>query len=695
MRRVATFGRECAAAGVVFLVPVLVLYRYLVTWPCCVRTIGNDFESLYYRYKVYLLDGLSHLRLPLWSPSEAAGFPFYANPFAQVFYPLNAPLAVLYRLRGGYSYHDHQVFTVVGIGLFALGLYGWLRSLAIDRRHAVFAALLVGTSLKITELVRFPNAVHTAAWLPFVLWGCTLIARGDRYVRGGMLVFVAMILLLTGGYFYYVYYSIFLIGPYVVLLAVPRTRRVFLPDTSARFTPFAAATFVSFAGAVALCAPYLLAVERLLSQTVDRGGGNYVFSTSFDFTAVDTIGSWVFPPASQMEGWYYFGMAGVLVLAAWYLQKTPPEDAEPSRDALKWILAVWFAAITYVTWGRHSYLFSLLWAALPGFSSLRVWGRMNIILLPLVALGLAVACARVEQMATARPVGRPFRFLGAFSGVYLAIVVVQCYLYASRAYDWYWTAYFLPFAKGFDERVFIYAGAAAYLAIAGAVLWRRRGSSATWVGSILLPSLLVLNLVDTGTVATRQWSLAAVPPRDRQQLRVETIDVAALQTPRTFAHDTISLTPAFSVGYVDNWYFERYLAFLGRYASAGFDEPKPAGFADLLGITDGRRVYFSSRIEYASIDEFVDDARSFSRDHRFVARIGRYTGDALRLTVGSDSAGYVSFIDNWAPGWVALVDRRPVPLTRLFGTFKAVKVEAGRHVVEFRYEPEIWLPPTS
>lgn len=104
---------SCVAAGVVFLVPVLVLYRYLVTWPGCARTIGNDFESLYYRYKVYLLDGLSHLRLPLWSPSEAAGFPFYANPFAQVFYPPNAPLAVLYRLRGGYSYHDHQVFTVI------------------------------------------------------------------------------------------------------------------------------------------------------------------------------------------------------------------------------------------------------------------------------------------------------------------------------------------------------------------------------------------------------------------------------------------------------------------------------------------------------------------------------------------------------------------------------------------------------
>ena len=58
-------------------------------WPCPSLEIGNDFEYLYYRPKLLVIEGLSRGTIPLWSPSEAAGYPLYSNPFAAVFYPLN------------------------------------------------------------------------------------------------------------------------------------------------------------------------------------------------------------------------------------------------------------------------------------------------------------------------------------------------------------------------------------------------------------------------------------------------------------------------------------------------------------------------------------------------------------------------------------------------------------------------------
>lgn len=70
-----------------------------------------------------------------------------------------------------------------------------------------------------------------------------------------------------------------------------------------------------------------------------------------------------------------------------------------------------------------------------------------------------------------------------------------------------------------------------------------------------------------------------------------------------------------------------------------------------------------------------------------------YNGDALSLHVEAPVAGYVSFIDNWDPDWEARLDDHPIAIERLFGTFKAVKVGAGVHRVDFAYRPRPWPQP--
>lgn len=49
--------------------------------------------------------------------------------------------------------------------------------------------------------------------------------------------------------------------------------------------------------------------------------------------------------------------------------------------------------------------------------------------------------------------------------------------------------------------------------------------------------------------------------------------------------------------------------------------------------------------------------------------------------------GYLVFNDSFAPGWHAWVDGHPAPILRAYGLFMAVAVQAGRHQVDFRYEP--------
>ena len=192
--------------AIVFLWPFVYFFRHIIPINGTYTALGNDFISLYYRYKLYLLASIAQFHLPLWSPSEAAGFPFYTNPFAQEFYPLNLLLVVWYKIFGGYSPLDHQLYTVFGISIFALGLFMWLRKINTNTRAVLFATLVMSVSFKTSEIMRFPNAVHTAAWYPWILYGITSVML-SRSLRGcrRLWIFTSGLFLLcfwTGSYPY-------------------------------------------------------------------------------------------------------------------------------------------------------------------------------------------------------------------------------------------------------------------------------------------------------------------------------------------------------------------------------------------------------------------------------------------------------------------------------------------------------------
>ena len=193
----------------VFIWPLMYCYKYVFSDSSFSLTMGNDFPVIY-TYKLILLDKLSNFSFPLWSPSEACGYPFFSNPFVQAFYPLNILLAAVYKINGGYSYADHQIFTVLGLSVFAAGLLLWLRSLKINPIFVLIAVLIVSVSSRMTEILRFTNAVHTIAWLPFILYGLTLAASSAKKIKAGIIIFVSFIMMITAGYAYYVYYSVFI-----------------------------------------------------------------------------------------------------------------------------------------------------------------------------------------------------------------------------------------------------------------------------------------------------------------------------------------------------------------------------------------------------------------------------------------------------------------------------------------------------
>jgi len=61
--------------------------------------------------------------------------------------------------------------------------------------------------------------------------------------------------------------------------------------------------------------------------------------------------------------------------------------------------------------------------------------------------------------------------------------------------------------------------------------------------------------------------------------------------------------------------------------------------------------------------------------------------ERVRITVRAPDESYLVLADSWYPGWVATVDGAEAPIERANILFRAVRVSAGDHLVELRYEP--------
>lgn len=697
------------AFGILFIFPFIYLFPYVMPIKGHFLRIGNDFDILYFNYKVYLLDLLNHHRLPLWSPSEAGGYPFFSSPFTQAFYPLNLPLVLFYRLANGYTILDYQRFTIVGISIFSTGLFAWLRELNVKLKIAFFAALVIAVSFKSIELIRFPNAVHTACWYPWILFVLTKLLRSEstKHAWGyGSLLFMCGFCFFTGGYPYYVYYAIFLFPPYLLLLWLILAGQN--PDKEQKTQYIKNLLIGLISGALLVCviAPYYLQIYKLLSQTVDRGGGNFNYSTESTFNFQDTLGSLVYPPVSQAEGWYHFSFASLFLIVMFLFGKNTESNMRQA-GWLKFFLLGWIVVISYISYGRESILFQLLWRILPGFSSLRIWGRMNIILLPLLAWLLALAYQHFEdRLANSTTQQSRYRKdlwleIGVVSITYFITLMVQLYFIFSKTVDNYWTDFFVPsfisFFTGLSNLFAVDKGVKIQLTQANTLftyyilgmaffsyvlylyyLFRSMNDQTNSNRRYL--SLLLISITTMYAIAPWMWAenWAKIPKRTPLNL----MDPIAQSFHRVRKQDfaTISLNATYNIGVIPNWYFKRYVDFLEN------TQNEKQATKVLLGAESAQKIFFSNNIYEKSVQDFIYAINQ----QGFVYTVNTYSGDYLSLSVVAPTDGFVSFIDNWDPAWKATVDSHPVEIQLLFKTFKSVPVKFGAHRVEFIYCPSFF-----
>jgi hypothetical protein len=668
--------KRYAIPALVFVFPLVYYFRFVFP-NSGLLILQNDFGYLYFVYKAYLLDSWAHGHFPYWSPAEACGYGFFGNPFTAVFYPPNLLLLLVRLVTGGYSTWFHQIYTVLGVSTFALGLYAWLHRSFAQPAAAAFAAIAVSTCWMVSEFLRFPNAIHALAWLPWALSALHALhhQRKLRYVFWGV---AAIFCQATAGYPYFVVYSLLFYAAYALYLHWSSAWLEWKWRAGHQLATIAIPMLVTL--------PYTNAVSHLMAATTDRNGGDFTYATEYAYGPLDFIGSLVFPPVVTVEGCFYAGSLAVFLMALYFWRG--PDAREKTAVLLG------FMAFLSLMFGFRSFLFAPVWSFTPVINQMRVFGRMATMLLPLLAIvlhqGYSVLARQLDLKASERDL---VRVVWAAFGV---ILLVQAYLYVMReplnAEYARLTVPTLP-AKSREIDFLMYTLMTLGLVLA---MLRIEWSSLRFGAALSCGALVWIVTQDTGTEGRFLWaqpvqqSFAQLGAPDKGSVAYRVF--AARKVEGNFfrlIHDYFELDRiagsgeltwrGLTRGLIPNWNYQRYADFLHKWGSDS------ATLDRLLG---PKKLFFHTELA-RSPKSFLTNVRA-AGDAADAAVIKEFDGSELLVEITNREPGYLGWIDNWDDGWTAQVDAAPARIELLLGTFKSVRLaKPGKHLVRFRYRPVI------
>jgi hypothetical protein len=90
-------------------------------------------------------------------------------------------------------------------------------------------------------------------------------------------------------------------------------------------------------------------------------------------------------------------------------------------------------------------------------------------------------------------------------------------------------------------------------------------------------------------------------------------------------------------------------------------------------------------------DPSVGAAPGADRQALPAGRVEDLGPNAVRVEATADGPSYLVLDDFYHRGWTARVDGQPAPIFVANALFRAVPIDAGSHVVDFRFEPQSQL----
>ena len=690
---------------------ILVIAPYLYLFPHTFQFIemGNDFELLYYSYKKYIFEFVKIGELPLWSPSEALGYTLIFNPFAQYFYLPSWLLYSLGLLIGDLSKHTYFLYTIFGLSIYNVGQYFWLRKLNIDKKYCLLATIITCFGLKLTEILRFPNAVHTFAWFPWILYSITLSLQNSKTIKSSIIILISTLMVLTAGYPYYILYGFILFSFYFFFVNIPKVKiqigHNFVKNSFHKsfFTCLLPALM-----AFLIVLPWFSGISDVMEITRGRNLNDIKFSYILGSSFLDQVGSWILPPISIAEGHYYFGaIISMLIMYYFYCFFTGKINNSIEKYFLIFFL-VFFIFHFQIAAPESSIIFNFLWSKLEIIQSFRAYSRMNVLLVPLMSVLICYSIKNLDENVINKK--------DLFVVLFITLVVISLQFYfieISQSKTGYWTywqenrldiaAYFASqklqlasiILKSYNNYIYsiFFLLSLSVFAVSNQI--KKKVTFYSLILVFVIGELFIL--------ANIQW---AIPKGYYDENGYNKLNLEPLNTLKnSFTKKRVSTEVKgntyfrnqrqFNINYFDVFGIESHTKMYDKYFNRKGEFKEDVSVINkkkvqfLWGLNHKKKVFFSSSIDYDFIEDLVDDI--YKNDDNFNDKIivdtAAYNGDEILIKYVSENQGYIIFMDNWSPGWEVTVNDINKDVELVLGSYKAVKINNGINKIIFKYKP--------
>ncbi len=702
---------------IIFIVPFI----YLFPLSLGVVAMGNDFDLIYYSYKKYFFEFLQEGIFPLWSPAETAGFSIIYNPFAQVFYIPGFLNYLILLLKGTFSLYDYLLFTILGISIFNIGLYHWLNFFIKDRSINFIVVIVTTSSLLITGLIKFPNAVHTFAWFPYVLLGINYSFYNNKKFKSFCLIFFPFIFLLTAGYPYFVVYFSFFLILYFIFIFIYQfyINNDLVLNNQSSLINFFIRNFLYFLTPLIFVLPWIIGVKSTLDLTNNRNIENidlqFEYATEHTFNYIDIIGSWIFPIASSPEGRYNFGIFVSIIIIFFLISYLFSNFKTKKYNYLIISLLLFFIIITSLASGKDSYIFSFLWEKFDIIKNLRTWPRINILLVPVIALILGISLDYLTNYKSrSKFYIKTLNHKNLLIFIAFFILISQIFLFLNEIQSSYWDDWQKKrfdyaseiLGQPFKFILGLYDGEIhiifTFLIIIYILSFFNKDTFFIFNRNFFLISFVIITYSELFVISNLQWSLKEWKTTDTFiKLKIKNEFKNQLNDKREIKPihgNNFFRDKKFQINNFMDWGYQSHVELVRKYYPLYPINSKPNeeisdlqldNFKKFFGISGNTKIFISSRINHNNLESFFNDSDNFKSSNNFELNINweEYYGNNLEINLITEQAGWLTFVDNWDPYWRAYINNKEVKIDKLFHSYKSVKFEKGSNTIQFVYQP--------
>lgn len=677
--------------------------------------------------------------LPLWNPLNGMGAPLIANYQLAFFYPPGW-LVYLFAAIGGVSLMawSHTLLIVLHLIWAGIGMTQFTSSLGLGTAAQTISGLAFSLGGYLVARSDFFSMVWTAAWLPWILFAATEIAKSEKIRFSFKLLFFIGFQLLAG-HAQLAWYSLLLSGIWVIFYSwsTHGIRRSIQTGFLFLGTAIAGAVLASIQ--LFPTAEYLLqsqrssAVNYELGMTYSFWPWRLLTMISPDFFGNPGAGTY-FGYASYWEDAAYIGVIPLLLavgtVSAFWPRKRIVAYTWRRIAAFFWIVALVGFILAL---GKNTPIFPFLYQYVPTFGMFNAPARWMFWVV--IAFSILAGIGAESWMA---PIGKAIRRYKLFLVIALAITI-------GAGLTWIILR---------DVRM-TFIQAAAVLGIWGIVFClltlrmpKDERAKTRWL--YIAMGLIALDLVIS------QWSL--IPLVNSTFFTAASPDVKLSRDQRVYLSYSDEYTLKFSRFFriadynaLENWndmwevllpnmnmlaqvsYINNFDPLLsGRYANfiTYLDQRTPEKRVDYLklvnvgmvesidpGVSKGIRLdsidgmgrfqwancQINSSGEQDSWEKFTGNIQQLTSGSviieggtseapclpRGIVDIQLIRNDSLhsQLRITTDQDGWLVMADTWYPGWEAFIDGQPTKIYPADYLLRGIPIKNGSHMIEIEYRP--------